>query len=221
MALSAKQRQRKIEKKNAKRKRARKSFVNSLHLAASAAHYANAPIHECLIARNLFDIGAGSIIVAKQAEDGMIAVSAFVLDVFCLGAKDAFFTLLSEHEYEHQLKVGLDRSEGGNYFAVIHATCVKKLIEGAVTYALDLGFKPHSDYKVAIRILDNVDPVSCPVSYSYGSDGKPLYIQGPHETPSRANKIIEKLRRKCGEGGYDYIVEVGGNIFDQNDILPV
>jgi hypothetical protein len=163
----------------------------------------------------------GNVVVAKQASDGMIAVSAFVLDVFCLGVKDAFFTLLSEREYEQQLKAGLARSAGVHYFEAAHVTCVKKLIEGAVAYAHGLGFKPHSDYEVANRILDSMDSVSCPVRYSYGKDGKPFYIQGPHETPSRAKKIIEKLRSKCGDGGYDYVVEAGGNVFDENDILPV
>lgn len=221
MALSAKQRQKKTEKKNAKRKRVRKSFTNTLHLIASAAHFANSPVHECLIARNLFEIGIGTVVIAKRAEDGMIAVSSFVLDVFCLGVKNAFFTLVTEHEYEQKIKHGLDQSEDGNYFEAAHATCAKKLIEGAVTYAQGFGFKPHTDYRVAIRILDNMNSASCPVKYHYGQDGKPFYFQGPNETPSQARKIVERLSAKCGDGEYDYIVEAERKTFDQDEIFPV
>ena len=33
-----------------------------------------------------------------------IAMSAFVIDVFCLGVKDALFMALPESEYEHRIK---------------------------------------------------------------------------------------------------------------------
>jgi hypothetical protein len=43
----------------------------------------------------------------------------------------------------------------------------------------------------------------------YGHEGKPLYISGPHETGQERCRIVEQLRRRCGEGNFHYLVGVG------------
>jgi len=43
-------------------------------------------------------------VVTRRIPNGDIAMSAFVIDVFCLGVKDAMFMVLPESEYEHKLK---------------------------------------------------------------------------------------------------------------------
>ena len=131
-----------------------------------------------------------------------------------MGVKNALFTITSELEYERTIKPRLIADHDGQYFERTHVACTKKLIEGAVRFAEELGFSPHPDYRNAKRILDNVDIATCPVKYTYGKDGKPFYVQGPNESPYQSKKIVEKLHIKCDEGGYDYLVFVGGDILD-------
>ena len=69
-----------------------------------AKPYAGHPVHECLIPDNLFDSGLGELVVTRRIPNGDIAMSAFVIDVFCLGVKDAMFMVLPESEYEHRIK---------------------------------------------------------------------------------------------------------------------
>ena len=69
-------------------------------LKSKAASYSNQPIYECLVPDGLFEIGLGNVIVSRKAPKGNIAVSAFVVDVFCLGVKNAFFRILSEFDYD-------------------------------------------------------------------------------------------------------------------------
>ena len=173
-----------------------------------ASAYARFPIYECLVPEELFEIGLGNVIVARKAPYGKIALSPFVVDVFCLGVKNAFFNVSDEDDYEEDIKVRLIESHSGQGFVNIHPSCARKLIEGAVAYAEELGFRPHSDYRNAKGIFGDIDPGACPENYIYGKGGKPFYLRGPNESPSMTKRIINQLHKKCGKDGYHYMVEL-------------
>ena len=214
MAISAKQRQKKLEKKSKKRKLVKKSLSSALQIRDKALNYAKFPIHECLFPSNLLETGLGNVIVARRTTDGSIATSAFVVDVFCLGVKNALFKVSSEFDYEYSIKPKLSGGLDGPSLEVVHPSCARKLIEGAVLYAKELGFSPHRDYNDAKGIFGNIDASACPVKYSYGSDGKPYYIRGPNESPAQVKKIIDQLHKTCGEGNYHYLTMLGGEMFE-------
>ena len=199
MAISEQQRQKKLAKKKKKRGVTVKKPTLSMR---KAKPYANFPIHECLIPTNLFASGIGEVLVARRVPDGDIAMSAFVIDVFCLGVKDALFTVVSEYTYEHEYK-GRMVATGNRDFEKIHQTCAKKLLDGLVDYANELGFSPHPDYKNAKDIFGDIDASACPVKYTYGKDGKPFYANGPFESPADVEKIIQTLTKKYGVEGFD------------------
>ncbi|MBT8421041.1 MAG: hypothetical protein KJO08_09295 [Gammaproteobacteria bacterium] len=206
MAITAKQRQKKLEKKNAKRVSVKKSRREVLLSKNKASAYAGFPIHECLVPKGLFELGIGNVIVTRRTPDDAIAVSAFLVDVQCLGVKDALFRVMSEYEYESDLKARLIAREPDEWLDNVDVACVKKLIDGAIGYAGDLGFTPHRDYQKAKGIFDDVDADACPVAYVYGKDGKPFYMRGPNESIARAKAIVDQLKRKCGEDNYDGII---------------
>jgi hypothetical protein len=68
MALDPRKRQKKLQKKNAKRKAAvvSKKQKGMVGTARQIAFAANAPIHECIVPSNLFEAGIGNIIVSRQ-----------------------------------------------------------------------------------------------------------------------------------------------------------
>jgi hypothetical protein len=215
MAISEKQRQKKLSKKSKKRKISKKIISSVLPSGSKAKAYSDFPIYECLVPDGLFDLGIGSVVVARQLTNGDIAFSSFVLDVYCLGVKDAMFGVVSEETYENSFKKSIIDSHEMQNFEKTHPAYVKSLIEGAVAYAKKYGFIPHSDYANAIKLLATIDSSVCPISYEYGKSGKPFYIQGPHETPEKVNLIMKKLHDKCGEGGYEYLVEIDEDIFNK------
>ena len=57
---------------------------------------------------------------------------------------------------------------------------------------------PHRDYPKAKRIFGDVDPNACGDEFVYGKDGKPFFIAGPHDGPSRCRQIIDTLTARCG-----------------------
>ena len=70
---------------------------------------------------------------------------------------------------------------------------MRKIIEGAVDYADELGFSPHPDCRSAKVIFGDIDAGACPVKYDFGQEGMPMYIRGPNESINQAKKIVDQL----------------------------
>jgi len=214
MTLSARQRQKKLEKKKMKRQLVKRTGSTAFAGTGKAANYAKYPIYECLVPSELFETGLGTIIVTRRPPSGEIAITAFVVDVFCLGVKNVLFKLASEQDYHNTVKPRLVETHEGQQFENTHPSCVRKIIEGAVDYAGALGFSYHTDYKNARDIFGDIDASACPVKYEFGQEGKPVYIRGPNESVSQAEKIVAQLDRRCGEGNFHYLVSLDNGIYE-------
>jgi hypothetical protein len=162
---------------------------------------AHAPIHECLIPANLFEHGLGNLVFSRALPEGHIAIAVFLLDTFCLGVKNAFFTIGTKAEYEAHRRRSIP--EGLQPMA---PACFRKLVEGGVAYARNLGFHPHTDYGVACQIFGDVDTAPCQTSFEYGHEGKPLYVSGPNETPAQVKAILAQLERRLGPDNFHFLV---------------
>ena len=175
-----------------------------------------APIHECLVQEDMHKSGLGVVFVSRKLLNGQIAVSSFMLDIYCLGAKDSFFRIVNIHEYD-ELK-----DKYPYVLKPIHPTCAKKLIEGAVAYARQFEFKPDAGYYIAVNIFGDFDAHVCPENYEYGKNGKPLFISGPNDSERKIVEITNKLNKHAGKSQANIITvinpeEVGGII--GSDIL--
>lgn len=53
---------------------------------------------EAYYSTSLFDKGIGYVVVARFKLVGEAEIGVFLVDVFCLGVKNAFFTRVSERE---------------------------------------------------------------------------------------------------------------------------
>lgn len=144
----------------------------------------------------------GYVLISRKLPDGRIAFGAFLLDVFCLGVKNAFPGITPPEDYAE-----MRESLGSTMELVsIEPACARKLTEGAVAYARDLGLPPHADYRKTQPIFGNVDPSACPHEYAYGKDGKPVFIAGPDDSPARCRRIISVLTDRLGPDRFEYTV---------------
>jgi len=174
-------------------------------MAPQIATAANSPIHEALVPAKLFELGMGNLVFSRSLPDGRIALAGFLLDVFCLGVKNAFVAIVARDEYAKRLSSWSTVES----LQPMDPACFRKLVEGGVAYARDLGFKSHPDYAVASQIFGDVQGTTCPTRFEYGHDGKPFYISGPHETATQVRNIVEQLERRLGPGGFHYLVLAG------------
>jgi tetratricopeptide (TPR) repeat protein len=155
------------------------------------------PIHAALATKNLFAKGIGMLALARKLPDGQVAMATFVVDVYCLGVKRARSGILSADEWAaFAQRLDLEAIDPG---------CLRKLIEGAVAYARDLGFAPHADYARAAALFGNIDAATCAQRYTYGKDDKPLYVSGPEDTPAQSRHILETLTRRLGAKGFHFL----------------
>src|SRR4029077_12340563 len=123
---------------------------------------------------------------------------------FCLGVKDAGFRRFdSVADYQESL---LDRLFPDEDPVRMTPAAARKLTEDAISYASGLGFSPGADYKKASRVFGGITTAGCDEQFLFGKNDKPLYIQGPSDSPARVETILRALEARCGEGGYHYIV---------------
>jgi hypothetical protein len=206
MALNQKALQKKRAKRAEKRKQAKPATPPS-KLAQFQALWksvaAEAPIGDAWVPSNLFETGLGTVWLTRRLADGSHAIAGFLLDVYCLGVKDALYNLIEEPKYPDMLaEVRSDLSSTGGVLLPVDPAHLRKLVEGAAAYAQSLGFQSHPDYKVASLIFGDIDAAACATQFEFGKDGKPLYIPGSDDTPSEHHRVLETLARSCGSDGY-------------------
>jgi hypothetical protein len=218
MAKSKRIRQKKLAAKRSKKVSKRKSAQSKEkhpHSDRQIMPLAKCPIHETLIPDNLFEMGIGIAVFSRMLPDGKVALGMFLVDVYCLGVKDASIGELSMPEYEKFLT----RGEPGWDWKEIDPECLVKLTLESIDYAANLGFSPHKDYRQAKKIFGTITGYACEQTFQFGMDGKPLYVAGPHDTPERIEKILKQLERAVGPDGYHFICPVGGDGPDEDNFI--
>jgi hypothetical protein len=195
--------QRKLAKKKARRavKRtqlARAGSDNPMIRFAGAERW---PVAAALVPDNLWTEGLGQLVFARDMPGGHRALAIFLVDVFCLGVKDALWTVVDVGRYR-QIVDGVAQhgaliSVAPEYFS--------KLVHCAADYGQSLGFPPHPDFRRARPLLDGIDPSLCHEEFQFGKDGKPLYIRGPSESPEKARLIASRIDAMGGK----FLIDVG------------
>lgn len=159
----------------------------------------------CMITKDISNRGTVYVLVARVKSPGVIRSVCFLVDVYCLGIKNCSYAKLSEDGLLSYIK----RLSENQEFVDVKPSYAKKFIESAVTFALDLGFMPHPDFNKYFTSLADVDSSECSNKFTFGNDGKPLFVSGPFDTPKKVGLIIKKLRKRLGDGGFDYIASFG------------
>jgi hypothetical protein len=161
------------------------------------------PVALCVMPSELFEIGIGHVVIGRELPSGLLACGFFLVDVFCLGVKDAHF---AEMEPD-QVHAFLAASDGTQTFVDVAPACACKLIEGAVDYADDLDLAPAKDFGVVQAIFGDIEPDACSDTFTFGKDGKPFYVPGPLDTPARIRAVTLALQNRLGVDGSNRLIE--------------
>ena len=76
------------------------------------------------------------------------------------------------------------------------------LVDSAVEYARTLGVDPAPDFDAT---KGNLGPWSGQGAITFGGDGKPFFIQGPHDNSAH---IVSRLRPSVGPDKFEYLIAV-------------
>jgi hypothetical protein len=151
------------------------------------------PIHEALISEAVHDIKQGTVILSRKSGES-IAVAVFLVDSGCMGIKSAFGGLRRADAYDDFLA----KFRTSENFIPSHPECLRKLVEGSLAYAADLGFSPDPDYYRVKALFGDIDSSACTQEFEYGEDGKPYYVSGPNDSPARIRAVMKQLSLRCG-----------------------
>ncbi|HUY32951.1 MAG TPA: hypothetical protein VMV69_09230 [Pirellulales bacterium] len=183
--------QKRLAKQKAKRtdKRRQLARVTSSNPMISLRGADGWPITATLVPDGLWDVGLGQLVIARRTPAGQIACGVFLVDVFCLGVKNAFWKVMGNAEYDTMI----DKIETHGRLLEVAPEYFSKLVHCAADYAQSLGFAPHRDFRAARLLLEGIDPSLCLDEFEFGKDGKPFYIRGPNESFDKARLIANHI----------------------------
>jgi hypothetical protein len=178
----------------------RRIETSEASLPARLLRAAQAPIQHCLLTEDLFETGMGTLILARGATPHLLALSSFLLDVFCLGIKDVMFEPFERDEFA----MYVEATDAGSPLVSISPSDARKLLRDLAAWSQSIGFPPHRDFAAVERIFGDVSADESEADFPFGRDGKPLYIPGPFESATLIRRRIEHLQKHLGDDGFEF-----------------
>jgi hypothetical protein len=169
-------------------------------LPARVLRAAHAPLQHCFLTESVFDIGMGTLVLARGATPHHIALSSFLIDVFCLGIKDVMFESVESEFFE----MYMDATDAGSPMVSVDPSYARKLLRDLAAWSRSIGFAPHRDFAAVERVFGDVSADASDAGFRFGRDGKPVYIPGPNDTAPLIQRRIQQLQKYLGDGGFGF-----------------
>jgi hypothetical protein len=178
----------------------RRAEVLEASLPARVLRAAHAPIQHCFLTESVFDIGMGTLVLARGATPHHIALGSFLIDVFCLGIKDVIFESVEREVFE----MYIEATDAGSPMISVDPSYARKLLRDLAAWSQSIGFAPHRDFAAVERIFGDMSADASDTVFRFGRDGKPVYIPGPNDTAPLIQRRIAQLRKYLGDDGFGF-----------------
>ncbi|MGB8398703.1 hypothetical protein [Bradyrhizobium sp.] len=166
-------------------------------LPARVLRAAHAPVQHCFLSESVFEIGMGTLVLARGATRHHLAFSSFLIDVFCLGIKDVMFESVDSEVFG----MYLDATDARSPMASVDPSYARKLLRDLAAWSQSIGFAPHRDFAAVERMFGEVSADASAAVFRFGRDGKPLYIPGPNDTVPLIRRRIAQIEQYLGDDG--------------------
>jgi len=147
------------------------------------------PLRHCVMSEGLFNLGLGTLVLARGASDYSLYCSFFLLDVFSLGIKEAFFRPAPLEALE---TIGADIP-----LLDVEPPYGRKLLRDLAAWSQSLGFAQAPDFPIIEALFGDVNADACDVSFRFGTDGGPLYMPGPFDSIAEIREGAAILRNRA------------------------
>ena len=178
----------------------RRAEVLEASLPARVLRAAHAPLQHCFLTESVFDIGMGTLVLARGATPHHISLSSFLIDAFCLGIKDVMFESVESEVFE----MYMDATDVGSPMVSVDPSYARKLLRDLAAWSQSIGFAPHRDFAAVERMFGDVSADASDAVFRFGRDGKPVYIPGPSETAPLIRRRIGQLQKYLGDDGFGF-----------------
>ena len=184
--------------------------MRSADPATGSGPLANAacfPVDKAFVNTDWKEQGLAQIAVTRRMPGYEYLLGVYLVDVFCLGLKDTFY------------ETRLDDGELRGFLARFPQPLVefpyedaRSVVLGAIEYARNLSFEPQEGWKDTRTIIEDGRPFAG--KFTFGENGKPLYIQGPNDD---AKGILAKLEPLLKKGKAHFVEQAEDGDFDEDD----
>ncbi|CAN7625177.1 hypothetical protein LJR220_005790 [Bradyrhizobium sp. LjRoot220] len=196
----AQKRARKAQRRKQVVMQKRRAELLDASLPARVLRAAHEPIQYCFLTEEIFEIGIGTLVLARGATPHRLALSSFLIDVFCLGIKDVMFESV-DSEY---FSMYLDATGAGSPMVAVDPSDSRRLLRDLAAWSQSIGFPPHRDFAAVERIFGDVNADASEAAFRFGRDGKPVYIPGPNDSASLIRRRIAQLQKCLGSDGFGF-----------------
>jgi hypothetical protein len=156
------------------------------------------PIYECKVLKNWGETGISPIYVSRELTKDSYVFISYLVDFWCLGVKDT------------TLKFGISKSDLEHIYSrsddleTISYQDARSLIIGATDFAKTINIAPHSSWNGIPSSFIEAH-LAYEKKFSFGQDGKPYYVSGPHDYELYD---VEEVINKVSEANGHYTVHI-------------
>jgi len=169
------------------------------------------PVYKCFVNKDWESAHMAQVIVMRRHVNGNITTGIYLVDLLCLGVKDATY-FFNEPEAEIEERFGDDFNE---MFMQVDYTLAHNIVYAGHDFALEYDIKPHPDFAIAKFILEEDDDTVELIDIEVGQEGKP-HLVVRHAGQNR--DALAKLRKNAGEGNYLYTIAADlDNNYDEEE----
>ena len=180
----------KAERRKAIIRQKRKAEFLESSLPERVKRAASTPIQYCLLTERLLENGSGILVLARGATPHHLAAGIFMLDSFSLGVKDVSF----RHWDGDECAASMASLGSTIELQAVEPSFARKLLCELTAWARTIGFAPAPNFAVIEGLFGEVTAEACDAAFQFGHEGKPLYIQGLHESPQQAHRRLETVQ---------------------------
>ncbi|HNR30908.1 MAG TPA: hypothetical protein PKI11_08450 [Candidatus Hydrogenedentes bacterium] len=167
------------------------------------------PILECFVNKEWREQGIANVVVARAQSEHLTLFGVFLVDLGCLGVKNAFCNVSVTRSDYGEFKENF--REGNEGLSICSVSLAHEIVYGGLDYAKAIGFRPHKDFALAQLILEPREAITFDNGVEFGKDGKPFYCSGPNDNVDR---IMNHLTKTLGPDNFHYIVHVATEDFE-------
>ena len=148
--------------------------------------------------------GLVGVVVARRHRPRRVSVCGYLVDVYCLGVKNALGPdVMNERDLPGFLRGFFSAFDDAKAPIEVPLDLARHLVWGAVDYARELGFPPHPDFQPTSDHLGTWQETS---DITFGRDGVPFYAGGPYDN---AVAVTRTLTQSVGNGNFHFIAPIG------------
>jgi hypothetical protein len=148
------------------------------------------PIDKCYISKKWKELGECNIFITRKHSNGNFTAGFYLVDLFCLGVKDAFYYFnLPDYEIKNIID---NANDSGESIVECDYALAHNIIYGALDFAEEYGFNPHKDFAIAKYILAEDDDTTPFMDIEFGENGIPCLLVSKDRPLTREIAILKK-----------------------------